>query len=298
MNKTQRAGMLLLILPFVALVFVFNYLPLFGWSYAFVDYSPGVPLMEQHFVGFKYFRIIFEGGNDFAIVMRNTLVMSLLGLLTSPLPMIFAIALAEVRGKWLSKWIQTVTAIPHFISWVLVYAIFFTFFSLEDGVVNKLLIDMGLIETGTNILGSDGYAWFFQLMVATWKGTGWGAIIYLAAIAGIDQELYQAADIDGAGRFQKIWYITVPSLMPTYFVLLLLAISGILSNGFEQYYVFQNPLNIDKLEVLDTYIYTLGIARAEYAFSTAIGVFKSIVSIVLLLSANWLSKAIRKQSII
>ena len=230
--------------------------------------------------------------------MRNTLVMSFLGILTSPLPIIFAIMLSEIRNRVVSKWIQTVTSIPNFISWVLVYAIFFSFFSLEDGVVNKLMISLGLIETATNILGSDGYAWFFQLMVSIWKGTGWGAIIYLAAIAGIDPELYNAADVDGAGRFQKIWYITVPSLMPTYFVLLLLSISGMLSNGFEQYYVFQNPLNIDKLEVLDTYIYSIGIGRAEYAFSTAIGIFKSVVSIILLLSVNWLSKAVRKESII
>lgn len=298
MNMKNRVNMLLLVLPFIALVFVFNYLPLFGWSYAFVDYAPGVPLLEQDFVGLKYFKLILDGGNDFGIVMRNTLVMSFLSLLTSPLPIVFAIMLAEIRSRILSKWVQTVTAIPHFISWVLVYAIFFTFFSLEDGVINKLLIGMGLIETGTNILGSDGYAWIFQLMVSIWKGTGWGAIIYLAAIAGIDPELYNAADIDGAGRLQKIWYITVPSLMPTYFVLLLLSISGMLSNGFEQYYVFQNPLNIDKLEVLDTYIYSLGIARAEYAFSTAIGIFKSVVSIILLLFANWLSKAVRKESII
>ncbi len=298
MNKKQRINMLLILLPFIILTVVFNYVPLFGWAYAFVDYNPGIPLFKQEFVGWKYFSLLFDGGNDFGIVMRNTLAMSFLGLLTSPLPIVFAIMLSEIRSKVVSKWIQTVSAIPNFISWVLVYAIFFTFFSLEDGVVNKLLIGLGWIETPTNILGSDGYAWFFQLMVSIWKGTGWGAIIYLAAIAGIDPELYHAADVDGAGRFHKIWYITVPSLMPTYFVLLLLSISGMLSNGFEQYYVFQNPLNIDKLEVLDTYIYTLGIGRAEYAFSTAIGIFKSVVSIVLLLSANWLSKLVRKETII
>ncbi|QJD88350.1 sugar ABC transporter permease [Cohnella herbarum] len=287
-----------MISPFLVVTFVFYYLPLLGWSFAFMDYIPGVPIFEQQFVGLKYFRIIFSGGNDFLLVMKNTLSLSFLGLATAPIPVIFAIMLSEVRHSKLSKTIQTLTSIPNFISWILVYAIAFALFSSQEGMINKILLDWHVIDKPLEPLISSTYAWYFQILIGLWKGTGWGAIIYIAAIAGIDQEQYEAAEIDGAGRFRKIWHVTIPGILPTFFVLLLLAISNILSNGFEQYYVFQNAMNSNKLEVFDTYIYRMGIANAEYAFSTAMGIFKSVISIILLLSANSLSKAVRKESII
>lgn len=294
----RRTQLLLLMLPFVVFVFVFSYLPLFGWSYAFVDYIPGLPLAKQQFAGFKYFELIFSGGNDFAQVIRNTLALSFLSIAASPVPIAFAVLLAEWKRRKLSKFVQTVTSVPNFISWTLVYAVFFAMFSMQDGAVNKLLLHFHWIDVPTNLLGNDKYAWYIQLLVGLWKGTGWSAIIYIAAMAGIDQELYDAAEVDGAGRLQKIRHITIPGIMPTYFVLLLLAVSNMLNNGFEQYYVFQNPLNVGKLEVFDTYVYKVGIARAEFAFSTAMGIFKSGISILLLLFANYLSKAARKESLI
>ncbi|WP_254450229.1 ABC transporter permease subunit [Cohnella herbarum] len=297
-KQKQKIKLLLMISPFLVVTFVFYYLPLLGWSFAFMDYIPGVPIFEQQFVGLKYFRIIFSGGNDFLLVMKNTLSLSFLGLATAPIPVIFAIMLSEVRHSKLSKTIQTLTSIPNFISWILVYAIAFALFSSQEGMINKILLDWHVIDKPLEPLISSTYAWYFQILIGLWKGTGWGAIIYIAAIAGIDQEQYEAAEIDGAGRFRKIWHVTIPGILPTFFVLLLLAISNILSNGFEQYYVFQNAMNSNKLEVFDTYIYRMGIANAEYAFSTAMGIFKSVISIILLLSANSLSKAVRKESII
>ncbi len=298
-EKTKtKVKLFLWIAPFLMLTFVFYYLPLFGWSFAFVDYIPGVPLLKQEFVGMKYFEIIFSGGNDFFEVIRNTLALSFLGVAVAPIPVIFAIALTEIRIPILSRFIQTVASIPNFISWILVYAVFFALFSSGDGLINKVLLDTDLIRKPLEPLISDTYAWYIQLLIGLWKGTGWGAIIYIAAIVGIDQELYNAAKVDGAGRFRKIWHITIPGIVPTFFVLLLLSISNILSNGFEQYYVFQNPMNIGKLEVFDTYIYRMGIANAEYSFSTAMGIFKSVISIALLLFANFLSRVVRKESII
>ena len=297
-KRKKRMQLLLLALPLVALVFVFNYLPLFGWTYAFVDYYPGMALKDMKFAGLKYFKYIFSPMFDFPLVIRNTLVMSGLSILCKPVPIIFAILLTQLRSKRYSRVVQTVSAIPNFISWVLVYAIFFAFFSSEDAVFNRMMLSLGIWERTRNLLGDYSIAWRMQLFIAMWKYTGYEAIIYISAMASIDPELYCAADVDGAGRLQKILHVTIPGVMPTFLVLLLLSIANILSNGFEQYYIFQNPLTIDKLEVLDTYIYRMGILSNQYSFGTAVGMFKSMLSIILLLFANGMSKLIRGESII
>ncbi len=295
--RSVKLPLMLMTVPFFLLVLVFAYVPIFGWVMAFQDYFPGKGMLSQSFVGFKHFERMFTD-DEFYRALRNTLVLSFLGLLVSPAPMALALLLNEVRRKWFRKTIQIITSFPNFISWIIVFSVFFAFFSVEDGVINKLFLELGIWKTPSNILADPSAAWVFQTLVGMWKGLGWGAIIYLAALAGIDQELYNAAKVDGAGRFRKIWHITIPGIVPTFFVLLLLSISNILSNGFEQYYVFQNPMNIGKLEVFDTYIYRMGIANAEYSFSTAMGIFKSVISIALLLFANFLSRVVRKESII
>ena len=294
----HRLKLLLLALPFVAMVFLFNYLPLFGWSYAFFDYYPGVPLKESTFVGLKYFKLIFSPMSDFPLAIRNTLVMSALRIITTPIPIVFAILLTQMRSARFSKFVQIVSSIPNFISWVLVYAIFFAFFSSEDAVFNQLMLGLGIWDRPHNLLGDSDIAWQMQLFVTIWKFTGWEAIIYISAMTSIDQDLYAAADVDGAGRFAKIWHVTVPGILPTFFVLLLLTVANLLGNGFEQYYIFQNPLTIDKLEVLDTYVYRMGIISAQYSFATAMGVFKSVLSIILLLFANGMSKLLRGEAIV
>lgn len=293
--------MLLLVLPLLALVFVFNYMPLFGWLYAFCDYMPGVSMFEQNYtVGLKYFKMMFSGVGYFPAVMRNTLVLSLFGIALSPVPVILAIMVTKLTRGWtarLSRVIQTATSLPNFISWVLVYSLFFALFNTSNGAVNRILLDLKLIKEPTNILINSDLAWFFQIFVNVWKNTGWNAIIYFAAITGIDPELYDAADVDGAGSFQKIFHVTVPGILPTYYVLLLLSIANMLSNGFEQYFVFQNALTVGKLEVLDTYIYKVGLSNLQFSLSTAMGIFKSLVSITLLTLANLSSKALRGESI-
>ena len=292
--------MFLLVLPMLALVFGFSYLPLLGWCYAFADYVPGRSVFALDYVGLTYFKMMFSGVGYFPTVMRNTLVLSLAGILLSPLPAILAIMVTQLSGGWtgrFQKTIQTATSLPNFISWVLVYSLFFALFNTSNGAVNQILLSLGVIEKPTNILINADLAWAFQICISVWKNSGWNAIIYFPAITGIDQELYDAADVDGAGNFQKILHVTVPGLMSTFFVLLLMSIANMLSNGFEQYYVFQNALTMNKLEVLDTYIYKIGLSNLQFSLSTAMGIFKSLVSIVLLTLANLASKAIRGESI-
>lgn len=290
----------LLFLPFLALCFVFSYLPLLGWRYAFFDYKSGESLSMDNFVGFKWFLFLFQNEAtraDLVRVLKNTLAMSGLGLATSWCSMAFAIFLCEIKNLKFRRMVQTFTTIPNFISWVLVYAVAFAIFS-TDGFVSSLLVNAGIMENGVNFLMSNSHMWLKMLAWGMWKGLGWNAIIYIAAISGIDQGLYEAASIDGAGRFQKMWNITVPSLMPTFMVLFLMAIAGILSNGMDQYLVFENAYNTDTITVLDLYVYKLGINGGKVPLATVVGMFKSVVSVILLFGANKISKLVRGESII
>ena len=286
-----------LIFPFLVFVLIFNYIPIFGWAYAFFDYTPGVPLLESNFAGLKYFKMVFSGGSDFWIVLRNTLVISLLNLGASLVPVVFAIMISQMRARRYSRVVQTVTSIPNFISWVLVYSIAFMLISSEESALNTLLKATGLAHETVDPFTNANMAWIVQVIINLWKTTGYNAILYLSAISSIDQELYQAAEVDGANAWNKILHVTVPGIMPTFFVLLLLSISNMLSNGFEQFWLFGNGMTWDMLEVFDTYVYRLGIKNMEYSFSTALGIFKSIVSVILLTLANYSSKKIRGESI-
>jgi ABC-type polysaccharide transport system, permease component len=230
--------------------------------------------------------------------MRNTLAMSGIGIATSFFPMAFAVFLVEVKSERFKKMVQILTTIPNFISWVLVYALAFTLFSTNGGFVNQVLINLGIISKPINFLGSDSHTWLSMWLWSTWKGLGWGAIMYLAAITGIDQELYEAARVDGASRFRMMWSITVPSLLPTYFVLLMLSIAGFLNNGMDQYYVFKNPINTNHIQVLDVYVYDIGITGMSFSLATAVSMLKSVISVILLFIANTMSKLLRGESII
>jgi putative aldouronate transport system permease protein len=293
----------LIFLPFAALCFVFSYLPLYGWRYAFFDYHAGGTLSSDNFVGFKWFTSLFQNQatrNDVVRVLRNTLAMSGLGIATSWLPMAFAILLNEIKNTKFRRFVQTFTTIPNFISWVLVYAIALAIFS-TDGFINTAASALGLLGegvTGTNYLMGTSHIWIKMLLWGTWKGIGWSAIIYIAGISGIDQQLYEAATVDGAGRFQKMWHVTVPGLVPTYCVMLLMSIANILSNGMDQYLVFENAQNTSYMQVLDLYVYQLGIGSGNIPLSTVIGMVKSLVSVILLFGANGISKAIRGESIV
>lgn len=287
--------------PFLVLVFLFSYLPLYGWVYAFYNFRPGIPLSESTFVGFQWFKSMFGNATqmeEVMRVMRNTVAMSSLGIASSVLPVAFAIFLSEMRSARFKKTVQIVTTLPNFISWVLVYSFAFMLFSVDTGLINNVLVNLGFIDRGINFLASDSHTWLKMAGWELWKGLGWGAILYMAAIAGIDQELYEAARVDGAGRFRSIWHITVPGLMPTYFVLLLLSIANFINNGFEQFFVFQNAINKNDIEVLDLYVYNIGLVGNNFSFSTAVSMMKSFISVGLLFFANSLSKIVRGESII
>jgi putative aldouronate transport system permease protein len=300
MEMKEKYKLFLLFVPILALCFIFAYLPLWGWRYAFFDYSAGGELSASTFVGFKWFTILFQNETtraDVFRVLKNTLGMSGLGILTSWVPLAFAVLLMQVDSKKFRRIVQTFTTIPNFLGWVIVYAVALAIFS-TDGFINNFLNNIMNISANTNYLMSGAHIWLKMLMWGMWKGVGWSAIIYISSIAGIDPSLYEAAEIDGAGRFKKIWNVTIPQLMPTFFVLLLMSIANILSNGLDQYLVFSNPVNSKSIEVLDLYVYNLGIGNGQIPMSTAVGMFKSVISVVLLFSANAASKKFRGQSII
>ncbi len=301
-DMEPKFRLFLMMLPIIALAFVFSYLPLYGWRYAFFDYKSGETLTADKFVGFKWFTSLLQNSatrNDLISVLKNTLAMSGLGILTSWVPMVFAVFLSEIKNSRFRRIVQTFTTIPNFISWVLVYAIAIAIFSV-DGFINTMINSVSETDTlvTTNYLMSSSHMWLKMLAWGLWKGVGWSAIIYIAAISGIDQGLYEAATVDGAGRFAKMWYITIPELIPTYCVLLLMSIANILSNGMEQYLVFSNAMNWEKIQVLDLYVYNLGIDKGLIPLSTVIGMVKSVISVILLFAANGVSKLVRGESIV
>ncbi len=301
MEMEEKFRLLLMFLPVLLLTFIFCYLPIYGWRFAFFDYKVGDTLSAENFTGLKWFTYLFENAAtraDLVRVLRNTLIMSGLGIATSWLPIAFAVLLAEIRSSKFQRVVQTLTTIPNFISWVLVYAIAFAIFS-TDGFINSFLRNvMGVTGANTDYLASADLTWIKMLLWGTWKGLGWSAIVYIAGIAGIDQQLYEAAKVDGANRFHCIRHITIPGLIPTYMVMLLMSIAGMLSNGMEQYLVFENAINKDVIEVLDLYVYNIGIKSGLIPLSTVVGIFKSLIGVTLLFGANGISKLVRGESII
>ena len=296
-NKKKMRGYreFLYILPFIILVAIFAYYPLYGWAYAFFDYKPPKALSMDDFVGLKWFRYLVDNPvriKQTLMVLRNTFAMSGLTILFSWLPMIFAVFLNEIKCMPFRKFVQTVSTLPNLISWVLVFSICYCMFN-STGMANSLLIQMGVLEKPIAFLQSSNHIWLKMWLWSTWKSLGWSAIMYIAAISGIDAELYEAAKVDGATRMQLIWNITIPSLLPTYFVLLMLNIANFLSNGMEQYYVFQNAFNMDTIQVLDLYVYNLAMGSGSYSVSTALSMLKSLISVILLCGANTLSKVLR-----
>ncbi|MBD0378524.1 ABC transporter permease [Paenibacillus sedimenti] len=297
----DKYKLFLMAFPFLVLVFLFSYLPLYGWIYAFYDYRPGIPLSKTEFVGLNWFTALVSNQiqvQEILRVLRNTFAISALGILTSVLPVIFAIFLMEIKSTTFKKMVQTLTTLPNFISWVLVYSFAFMLFSVDNGFLNNLLKSMHLIERPLNILASDNHTWLAMTLWGVWKGLGWGAILYIAAITGIDPELYEAARVDGANRFQLMWHVTVPGIIPTFFVLLILGIANFINNGLEQYFVFSNAINMNHIEVLDLYVYNIGVVNNNFGFATAVSILKSIVSLFLLFAANGLSKLVRGEGVI
>lgn len=297
-KRIESFKLFLLVLPCLALVFVFHYMPLWGWVYAFFQYKPGMSLANCKFVGFQNFTNLF--GNpvmrqNLFRVLRNTLGIQFINYLLMPVPMLFAIFLSEIKNTRFQKCVQTLTTLPHFISWVIMFSLMSSLFG-SSGLVNALMQKFGA-EMTVNILTTDKHVWLIQALLYTWKNLGWNAIIYFAAITGLDQEVNEAAMIDGANRWQRIRYITIPLLMPTFFVLLIMSIGNFLNSGIDQFLAFSNALNKEYIEVLDLYVYNLGIGSGQISFSVAVGVMKSIIALILFGLANTASKKIRGTSV-
>ncbi len=294
-KKVRGLKYLLIAVPFLLYVFAMNYVPLFGWIYSVFDYKMGQQFLDfsnMKFIGLDNFRKLFAEHSEVLRVLRNTLVMSALTLLATPFPVLFAIMINEIKGKYFKKFVQTATTLPNFISWIIVYGIAFSFFSM-NGFINMLLKNFGIDISGAGIMGDPDKVWLFQWFLNIWKTLGWSSIIYIAAIVGIDGELFDAARVDGANKLKTIWHITIPGIMPTYVVMFLLGVSNILSNGFDQYFMFYNSVVADKIEVLDYYVYKVGFLINDYPYSITLGMLKSLISILLLFVANTLSKKVR-----
>lgn len=274
---------------FVVYGFVFCYLPLAGWIMAFQNYKPKDGLFGSQFVGLAKFQQLFSD-DTFLGVIRNTLAMGVLNLVTTfVMAILFAILLNEVRTVWWKKTIQTISYLPHFLSWIIVTGILHDALS-TSGIVNELLVNLGIFETELNFFAYPKYFWGIVAFANVWKETGWNAIIYLAAITSIDPSLYEAASIDGAGRFAKIWNITLPGIRSTIMILLLMNVGNVLNAGFEVQYLLGNGLVQNVSQTIDIYVLKWGISQGDYAIGTAAGIFKSVVSIALIVAANMFAK--------
>jgi len=289
----------LLAVPIIVYIILFSYLPMWGLGYAFVKFRLGKPMLESTFVGLDNFKVLFENPiirkNVFQSVI-NTLGMAGLYYLLFPLPMIFAIMLSELKCAPFKKVVQTVSTLPHFVSWVVIFALVNALFS-STGLINTLLMDWGLIEKPLNVLMTDEGVWVKQTILQQWQGLGWASIVYFSAIAGIDQEQYEAAAIDGAGRWARIRYITIPHLMPTFMVLLIMGIGRLLQTGVDQYLIFENAFNTDYITTLDLYVYHLGIGSGMVSYGVATGMLQSVIALILFFSANYISKKVRGSGI-
>ncbi|MBO4889986.1 MAG: sugar ABC transporter permease [Lachnospiraceae bacterium] len=294
--KEMKRQSFLMIVSFFMVVYgiIFYYWPLTGWIMAFQNYKPKKGLLGSKFVGLDKFKFLFED-DVFIKAIRNTFAMGLLNLVsTTIMAVLFAIILNEVRKMWLKKPIQTISYLPHFLSWIVVTGILHTALS-ASGIVNDLLLRFGFVKQAINFFAYPKYFWGIVAFAHCWKETGWNAIIYLAAITAIDPCLYEAASIDGADRLQKIRYITLPGIKPTFMILLLMNVGNVLNAGFEVQYLLGNGLVQSVSQTIDIYVLKWGISQNDYSLGTAAGLFKSAVSILLIVIANAISKKYGEQ---
>lgn len=287
--KNDQFQIQTMIWPGLILCFIFSYIPMYGIIIAFKDYNILSTVTGAQWVGFKYFREFF---NDPALwnVLRNTIMLNGLALVFSfPAPIILALFLNELKNVQFKKTVQTISYLPHFLSWVIFGGIVIEML-MPGGVISATLYKLGLIAEPINFMAKGEYFYGIYTVINIIKTVGFGSILYVAAITGIDQELYEAAIVDGCGRFQKMWYITIPCITGTIVIMLIFQISSILNTGYEQIILLQNSLNLAYSETLDTYVYKIGIAQSRYSYAAAVGLLKSVMSVALMLLANHTSK--------
>ena len=287
----------LMLLPALAAVGVFTYAPLFGWWMAFSDYKLGKPIFNAPWAGLKYFIEFFTDTAGAGHVIVNTLVMNVASLVLGLLcALAFAVFLKEVRWRWFRRMVQSISFFPYFMSWVIIYAVVYALFS-SDGAVNSTLHSLGLIDKSINVLGNPKSSWGLIITVNVWNILGYNSVMFIAAIAGIPEEQYEAARIDGATRYHEIRHVTLPNLVPTLVVLLILGSGSIFNSYLDQFFIFTNTLNISTMEVFDYYIYRFGLKLGNFSYATAVGVVKTLVSVILLVGINWISRKATDQSL-
>ena len=284
-----------LILPALIYLFIFCYKPMSGVIIAFKDFKPGLGIMDSKWVGFKHFTR-FLNLPAFWDILTNTLGISIYSLLaTFPLPVILALSMNCIECKWFKKTIQTVTYAPHFISTVVIVGMVEILFHPNTGIVNHLVQLFG--ADPIFFMGKPEYFKHMYVWSGVWQGMGWSSIIYLAALSGVDPSLHEAAEVDGASRWQRVWNIDLPTIIPTIVIMLILNCGKIMNVGFEKAYLMQNPLNLEAAEIISTYVYKIGIIDAQFSFSTAVGLFNSIINIILLLTVNKISSKLTETSL-
>ncbi|MET3849046.1 putative aldouronate transport system permease protein [Paenibacillus sp. OAE614] len=285
----------LFLLPIIIIYLVFKYYPMYGVQIAFKDFSPSRGIWGSGWVGFKHFIEFFDSYN-FWTIMVNTLTLSFLSLVFSfPVPIIIAIMLNQMLGKNYKKFIQTVIYAPHFISTVVLVGMLNVFLSPNSGLVNHIITWFG----GEPRLFMADEGWFRPLYILSgiWQETGFSTIIYLAALAGVNPELHEAAIMDGASKWKRVWYVDIPSILPTIVILLILALGNIMGIGFEKAFLMQNDLNYATSNIIPTYVYEMGIQKAQYSFSTAVGLFNSVINIILIFTVNRIAKRMTETSL-
>lgn len=288
----------LYVLLAVPLIFaiIFKFLPMAGLSIAFLDYKPIQGFGGSEFVGFEVFQEIFTS-KDFYVALKNTLLLNILDLVLGfPAPIILAICLNEIKCKWFKKTTQTILYLPHFLSWVIIAGLAYQLFSPLSGYVNVLIQRLG----GESVpFLTEKWHWLISYcLIGVWQSMGWGTIIYLASITGIDAELYEAATVDGAGRWRKIWNITLPCIKPTIVIMLIMSLGRIVGVAFERPYTLSNPMVTDISEVISTYVYRVGLQQNQYNIATAVGLFQSVVGVILVLGADRVAKILGEGGIV
>lgn len=278
----------LMVLPGFLYFIIFKYIPMAGLVIAFQDYQPYKGFLGSEWVGLEHFRRLFTDPG-FWQIFKNTLIVFVVNILFYfPIPIILSVMLNEVANGYFKRLVQTIVYIPHFLSWVIIVSISFVMLTMDGGIINELMATLGL-QPVNFLMNSE---WFYPMYVlqVIWREAGWGTIVFLAAMASIDPGLYEAARMDGAGRFRQIWHITLPGIRNVIVVLLILKIGNVLDTSFEHIYLLLNSMNKDVAEILDTFVYTAGLKQGQFSFSTAVGLFKSVIGFALVVGSNWLAK--------
>ncbi|MDR2019242.1 MAG: ABC transporter permease subunit [Treponema sp.] len=294
----SQRQLLFMSVPVILYIILFSYVPLWGWSMAFQNYRPAQPFFRQEWAGLRWFSFLFTD-QIFWRCFRNTIAMSLINMVLGYVTAIgFSLLLNELKNVYFKRFIQTISYLPHFLSWVIVTGLVATMLSVEDGAVNNLFTVLGIIKEPVMWLSKPDYFWGIVGVSYVWKELGWSTIIYLAAIAGIDPNLYEAAVIDGCNRYQKMRHITLPAIKPVIIILLIMSIGHILDAGFEMQYLLRNGLVQDVSDTLDIYVLLYGMQRMSYSLATAAGMFKNVVNITLIFIANWIAKRAGEERLI